>query len=265
MKMKLNPLLSALTGGLMAFGIMIGTAAEAEAEVLRIGVEGAYRPFSWQESDGTLKGFDIDIAHALCAQLNRQCELVPQDWDGMIPALLARKFDAIIASMSITEERQKKVDFSDKYYQTPAQFVARKGTSLEPTVAGMAGKRVGVQRGTTHQCFLERLYPDSELVLYGTQEEVFQDLTLGRIDAQFSDSMVAYDSFLKMDAGKDYAFLGGDLTDIQCHGEGVGIAIRKGSDELKTALNGAIKALRANGTYKKINDAYFDFDIYGSE
>ena len=230
---------------------------------LRIGVEGAYPPFSWKESDGTLKGFDIEIAEALCQEMGRKCTLVEQDWDGMIPALLAKKYDAIVASMSITEERKKRVDFSDKYYNTPAKFVAKKGSGLQITSAGLKGKRIGLQRGTTHQCFMEKHYPDAELVLYATQEEVFQDLTIGRIDAQFSDSIAADDGFLKTDAGKDYAFVGGDQHDMECHGEGAGIAVRKSDDKLRDELNAAIKAIRANGVYQKINAKYFDFDIFG--
>ena len=117
---------------------------------IRIGVEGAYPPFSEETSSGDLVGFDIDIAKALCAE----CPLVKQDWDGIIPALLARKYDAIIALMSITEERKKKVDFTNKYYNTPARFVLAKGSAMEFTEAGMAGKRVGVQRGTTHNNYI---------------------------------------------------------------------------------------------------------------
>lgn len=123
----------------------------AAQDTLRIGVEGAYPPFSSKESDGTLVGFDIDIAKALCAEMQRECELVEQEWDGMIPALKARKFDAIVASMSITEERKRQIDFSEKYYQTPARLVAPKDAGFEGTPDGLAGKRIGVQRGATHQ------------------------------------------------------------------------------------------------------------------
>ena len=256
--MKLKKIFTSLSLLLLLLGM-----GSAQAADLRVGVEGAYPPFSWKESDGTLKGFDIEIAEAVCAELKRKCVLVEQDWDGMIPALLARKFDTIIASMSITEERKKRVDFSDKYYNTPAKFVAKKGSGLKISKSGLAGKRIGLQRGTTHQCFMEKMYPDVELVLYGTQDEVFQDLAIGRIDAQFSDSIAADDGFLKTDAGKDFEFIGGDQHDEACHGPGAGMAVRKQDTQLRDDLNKAIKAIRANGVYQKINAKYFEFDIFG--
>ena len=256
--MKIKQLITTLGIALLLLG-----GASAQAADLRVGVEGAYPPFSWKESDGTLKGFDIDIAEAICAEMGRNCVLVEQDWDGMIPALLAKKFDAIIASMSITEERKKRVDFTIKYYNTPAKFVGKKGSGIEISKSGLAGKRVGLQRGTTHQCFMEKIYPDAELVLYGTQDEVFQDLAIGRIDLQFSDSIAADEGFLKTDAGKDFAFVGGDQHDEECHGPGAGIAVRKSDGALRDELNAAIKALRDKGIYQKINAKYFDFDIFG--
>jgi polar amino acid transport system substrate-binding protein/arginine/ornithine transport system substrate-binding protein len=247
----------------LGVALLFVASGSLQAADLRVGVEGAYPPFSWKESDGTLKGFDIDIAEAICAEMGRNCVLVEQDWDGMIPALLAKKFDAIIASMSITEERKKRVDFTIKYYNTPAKFVGKKGSGIEISKSGLAGKRVGLQRGTTHQCFMEKIYPDAELVLYGTQDEVFQDLAIGRIDLQFSDSIAADEGFLKTDAGKDFAFVGGDQHDEECHGPGAGIAVRKSDGALRDELNAAIKALRDKGIYQKINARYFDFDIFG--
>ena len=242
--------------------LLLATPALAD-DPLRIGVEGAYPPFSFKQADGTLAGFDIDIAMALCTQMKRDCTLVEQEWDGMIPALKAKKFDAIVASMSITEERKTQIDFSDKYYQTPARLVAKKDAGFEGTPEGLTGKRIGVQRGGTHQCYAEKMFPSAEIVLYGTQEEVFRDLALGRVDAELSDSMISQESFLSKPEGADYAFLGGDQTDVDCYGEGVGIAIRKGDDALREALNAGIAAIREDGTYKTINDKYFPFDIYG--
>ncbi|WP_341864160.1 transporter substrate-binding domain-containing protein [Gymnodinialimonas sp. 57CJ19] len=239
------------------------TLPAAAQDTLRIGVEGAYPPFSFQQADGTLAGFDIDIAMALCAEMERECELVEQDWDGMIPALLGRRFDAIVASMSITEERRRQIDFSDRYYQTPARVVAAADADFTDTPEGLAGRRLGVQRGATHQCYAESMFPDAEIVLYGTQEEVFRDLVLGRIDAQLSDSLIAQESFLSSDEGADYAFLGGDHLDVACYGEGVGVAVRQNEEELRDAISAAIVAIREDGTYAAINDAYFPFDIYG--
>ena len=249
--------------GLAVAGLLALAATSVQADALRVGVEGAYPPFSWKEADGTLKGFDIDFAHEVCKRLGRECVLVEQEWDGMIPALLARKFDTIIASMSITEERKKKVDFTVKYYNTPAKLVAKKNPGFEGTAAGLNGKRLGVQRATTHQCSAEKLYPGAELVLYATQDEVWQDLGSGRLDAQLSDSLQAYEGFLVLDVGQGFDFLGGALDDVECQGVGAGFAVRKEDSELRDALSKAIGDIRADGTYKVINDQYFGVDIYG--
>ena len=232
------------------------------ADTLRIGVEGAYPPFSVKEADGTLSGFDIDIAYALCEQLERECELVEQEWDGMIPALIANKYDAIVASMSITEDRRKKVDFSEKYYFTPTRFIAREGADFELTQEGTAGLKIGLLRGTTMQCYVEKHFPDADLRLYNTQEDVFADLVAGRLDMQVNNTLQAIDGFLSTPEGEGFAFLGEDLDDVACLGEGTGIAVRKG-DPLADELSAAILAIRANGTYQAINDQYFSIDIYG--
>ena len=250
--------------GLAVAGLLALAVTSVNADALRVGVEGAYPPFSWKEADGTLKGFDIDFAHEVCKRLDRECVLVEQEWDGMIPALLARKFDTIIASMSITEERKKKVDFTVKYYTTPAKLVAKKNPGFEGTAAGLDGKRLGVQRATTHQCSAEKLYPGAELVLYATQDEVWQDLGSGRLDAQLSDSLQAYEGFLVLDVGQDFDFLGDALDDVECQGVGAGFAIRKEDSALRDALSKAIQDIRADGTYKVINDKYFAVDIYGA-
>lgn len=248
------------------FAAVIGAATliatPAMAEKLRMGVEGAYAPFSKKEADGTLSGFDIDIAYALCAELKRECELVEQEWDGMIPALIANKYDAIVASMSITEDRKKKVDFTEKYYDTPSRFIAKEGATFELTREGTKGMKIGVLRGTTLQCYVEKHMPDADLKLYNTQEDVFADLVAGRLDMQLNNTLQAIDGFLNTPQGEGFAFLGDDLDDVACLGEGTGIAVRKG-DPLAGELSAAIKAIRASGKYKEINDKYFTIDIYG--
>jgi arginine/ornithine transport system substrate-binding protein len=243
-------------------------AAQAEAKdwtKVRIGVEGAYPPFSEVTPDGKLVGFDIDIANALCEEMKVECELITQDWDGIIPALQARKYDAIIASMSITEERKQKVDFTNKYYNTPAKFVRKKGSDIEITKEGLKGKTVGVQRATIHDNFVTEVYGDTvEVKRYGTQDEAYLDMVAGRLDLLLADSVAMKGGFLDTEQGKDYEFVGPDFSDPKYFGEGAGIAVRKGEDDLRQMLNQAIDSIRANGTYKAIQDKYFDFDVYGS-
>lgn len=248
--------------GLAAFALT-AVAHAADWTKIRVGVEGAYPPFSEVGPDGKLKGFDIDIANALCAQMKAECTLVQQDFDGMIPALQAKKFDAIIASMSATDERKKSVDFSDKYYKTPNRFVAKAGSTLAITPGGLKGKKIGVQRSTVNDRFATDTFKESEIVRYTKQDDIYLDLAAGRIDGTIVDSVAANDGFLKKPEGKAYAFTGPAFTDPKYFGAGVGIAIRKTDTDLTAKFNDAIKAIRANGTYTKIQDKYFDFDIYG--
>jgi len=243
------------------------TSAFAQApdwKKIRVAVEGAYPPFSEVGTDGRMTGFDIDIASALCADLKAQCTLVKQDFDGMIAGLDARKFDAVIASMSITEERKRSVAFTDKYYATPARLVARKGTALVATAAGLKGKRIGVQRSTTHDRFATDTFKDSEIVRYTGEDQVFLDLQSGRVDAVLADSVAIASGLLKRPAGKDFAFVGPTFDDPKYFGTGAGIAVRKGDGELKAKLDRAIKDIRASGEYAKIQARYFDFDVYGA-
>jgi len=243
---------------------LVAGAASAEMKKVRIGTEGAYPPFNYIDSDGKLQGFDVDIANALCAAAKLDCEFVVQDWDGIIPGLLAKKFDAIVASMSITEERKQAVDFTDKYYQTPAKFVTKADANIEISKAGLKGKSVAVQRATIHENFLQDNFGDViEIRSYATQDEANADLVAGRVDLVIADSVALDEGFLKTDAGKGFAFTGPGYSDPKWFGDGAGIAIRKGEDELREALNKAIKQIRADGTYKKINGKYFEYDVYG--
>ena len=253
---------------LATLALLLAAASSAVAQSpdwkkIRIAVEGAYPPFSEVGPDGRIKGFDVDIANALCADLKAQCSFVQQEFDGMIPALNARKFDAVVASMSITEERKRSVAFTDKYYRTPGRLVARKGSTLVPTAAGMKGKRIGVQRSTIHDRFATDTFKDSEIVRYTGQDQVFLDLASGRIDASLEDAVAADSGFLKRPSGKDFAFFGPEYNDPKYFGIGAGIAVRKGDADLVARLNQAIKDIRANGTYQKIEKQYFDFDVYG--
>ena len=249
--------------------VMAAGAVQAKDwKVVRIGVEGAYPPFSYVTPDGKLEGFDIDIARALVAAMGAEVKLIPQDWDGIIPALLARKYDAIIASMSITEERKKKVAFTDKYYNTPGKFVCKKGAMKDFTRAEVAqatkGKSIAVQRATIHDRFVtEQGGEGVKVKRYGTQDDAYLDLVAGRVDMLLADSVAIDDGFLKKPEGQAFQFIGPDLSEVKYFGEGAGIAIRKQDTDLVELFNQAIVKIRQDGTYKKIQDKYFEFNVYG--
>ena len=231
---------------------------------LRVAVEGAYPPFNYLDKDGNLAGFDVDIAEAICARLRMRCELVQQDWDGMVPGLLLGKYDAIVSSMAITKERKHAMNFAGPYYRSiPARFVARKGDQIEATPQGLAGKRIGVQRATTQSILLRVHFPDAVPALYDSEGALEQDLASGNIDLAFADQVSLESGFLQSNAGKGFALIGPPVTDPAIDGEGAGIALRQEDGDLLAALNGALAALRADGTYKKLNDKYFGFDIGG--
>lgn len=244
------------TVALVAGGFVAAQTATA-GDTIRIATEGAYSPFNMVDSSGELIGFDVEIAKALCAQMQADCEIVAQDWDGIIPGLRSKKYDAIIASMSITEERMRVVDFSEKYYSNVLAFVTPEGSNIDVTKAGLKGKTVGAQRATIAGQYLEDNLGDVvDVKLYDTQDNAYLDLTSGRLDALLSDKFPAYD-WLRSEEGKGFDFQGEDI-DIN---DEIGIAVRKG-DALKGKFSAAIKAIVADGTYDKINKKYFPFSIY---
>lgn len=234
-------------------------AASAQEKIV-IATEGAYPPFNSLETDGTLTGFDVDIAKALCEQMQAECEIVTNDWDGMIPALQAKKFDAIIASMSITPERLQQVDFSKKYYNTGPAIAVPKDTEITD-LAGLAGKTLGAQTSTTHANYAEKHMPDTELKLYPTADEYKLDIQNGRVDGVIDD-VVVLSQWVKSEDGACCKILTPLDVDVEINGEGAGIAVRKG-DALADKFTAAIAAIRENGKYKEINDKYFEFDVYG--
>lgn len=256
-------LMKTIIAAVISLAFASGVAMAGEMKKVRIGTEGAYPPFNFLDSDGKLQGFDVDISKAICEKMKADCEFVAQDWDGIIPALLAKKYDAIIASMSITEERMKKVSFTDKYYNSKAQFIMKKGAGhSDVSPAGMKGKIIGAQSSTTHSSYLEDVYKDSEIKLYGTQDEANADLAAGRLDAILADSIVLYEWTTKADEGKCCEFVGEGINAEKWFGKGAGIAVRKEDGELKDSLNKALAEIIADGTYKAINDKYFPFSIY---
>jgi arginine/ornithine transport system substrate-binding protein len=241
----------------------VGPAGAAD-DTLRIGVQDERPPFSFSDDDDELQGFDVEIARALCAALNVNCELVPLEFTALIPGLQEGAIDAAVASMSITGERLQLVDFTDKYYQAPNRFVARRDARFDVTPAGLAGKTIGVKRGTVHDRYLSDEYAGTaEIRRYGYADEIFIDLTLGRLDLAFADGITLTESFLKTDLGAGYDFVGPPLSDPRWFGRGEGIAVRKGEGDLLARLNRALRQIRSDGTYEEIRRRYFDYDIYG--
>jgi arginine/ornithine transport system substrate-binding protein len=252
--------LATIAGAALAAGLTTSTFAQSEK--LRVGVEGNYPPFSMIAPDGKLQGFDIDIANAVCAEMKVECTFVQQEFDGIIPALNAKKFDLIVASMTITEARKKSVDFSDPYYDVPSRFVAKQGAFADHSPASLKGKKIVVLRNSPRAAYLAENYKESEVVLAGKETEVYMELAVGRADVAFGSSVVSAEAFLKKPEGKGFAQVGPAIR--IGGGSGVGIAVRKDDTALVGKINAALKAIKANGTYKKLADKYFDFDISGS-
>ncbi|AUG03135.1 ABC transporter substrate-binding protein [Pseudomonas sp. 09C 129] len=239
--------------------------AHADEDRLRIGIEAAYPPFSFKTPEGNVSGFDYDIGNALCAEMKVKCEWVIQEFDGMIPSLKVRKIDAVLSSMSITEDRMKSVDFSKKYYHTPGKFAMKAGNVINDPVQDLKGKKVGVQRSSTYDRFATEQLANAgiEVVRYASQNEAFLDLASGRLDATLADIVNTDESFIKTAAGKGFALVGPDISDPNYFGRGAGIAVRKGDSANAARLNAAIDAIRANGKYQQVMARYFAFDIYG--
>ncbi len=249
--------------GAVALSLFAGL-AQAE-KPLRIGIEAAFPPFAFKTPQGQISGFDYDIGNALCAQMQVKCQWIEQEFDGLIPALKVRKFDAVLSSLSITEDRLKSVDFTDKYYHTPAKLVMKEGSALGELPQALNGKKIGVQRASVYDRFAsERFAPaGAQIVRYSSQNEVFLDLAAGRLDASLADVVNIDEGFLATDAGKGFALVGPDFTDHDYFGLGIGIAVRKGDRALAERFNKAIAEIRANGTYQQVQDKYFKYDIYG--
>ncbi|OYU38984.1 MAG: amino acid ABC transporter [Pseudorhodobacter sp. PARRP1] len=243
-----------------AASLLFGTAALAAP--LKIGVAAEpYPPFTSPDASGNWVGWEIDFLGAVCKKAALDCVITPTAWDGIIPALTAGQIDVIMSSMSINEEREKSIDFTDKYYNTPTSVMATKGAGILPTPEGLSGKIIGVQVSTIQEAYVQAHFPDAELKSYQTSDESYQDLAAGRIDAVVADSIVVAD-FLKTEPGACCENVGNVADDPVILGRGVGFGLRKG-DPLKETLNKAIADVRADGEYDAITKKYFSIDIYG--
>ena len=253
-------LLSALCG----LAMLPAAVHAQDQQVIRFGVDPSYPPFESKAPDGSLVGFDIDLGNALCASLHQKCIWVEQNFDGMIPALKARKFDAILSAMSATAARRQQIDFTNRLYTGPSALIARAGSKLQPTAQALQGQRVGVVQGSTQESFAKAEWEPKgvTVVPYQTQDQIYQDLVTGRLDAAFQAAVQVDFSFLKTPRGKDFALAGEPVTDSRVSGD-VAIGIRKGDAPLETRINQAIDMIRHDGVYQKVAAKYFNFNIYG--
>ncbi|WP_299185676.1 transporter substrate-binding domain-containing protein [uncultured Psychrobacter sp.] len=225
------------------------TASDTPINV-KIATESSYKPFSYTDADGKLIGYEIELVDALCAQMQAECEVISQDWDGLIPGLNAQKFDAIIAGMSITPERKEVVDFTDPYFHTGIILIGKKGDDI--SVADLKGQPVASQRSTVSSQYLQDEYPEADIKLYDTQDNAYLDLTSGRVRAMMSDKVTGID-WLKTEAGQDYEVKGQEISTEE---DAMGIAFRKG-DPLVAKFNEALAELKSNGVYDQITGSYF--------
>ena len=247
----------------IALGSLCATAF-AQGKDLKVAIDPTYEPFTFKTPDGKPTGFDVDIASALCEQIKRKCVFVEQVWDSMIPGLQAKKYDVIISSLSITADRLKVIDFTDKYYNTPSRVVVKKDVKYDGP-ASIKGKKIGVLKGSTQEKYAmgELKTAGVDVIPYEAQDQVYLDIKSGRLDGTVADFVEVNGGFLSKPEGKDYSLVGPELYTEKYFGTGVGIGLRKGQAALKNELSAAIKTIRGNGVYKKINDKYFKFDVYG--
>ncbi len=233
--------------------ILSGMVFSATAtETIRFAASATYPPFESIGANNEIVGFDMDLAKALCKQMEANCTFTNQAFDSLIPALKFKRYDAVISGMDITPERSKQVAFSQPYYANSAIVIAQKGKFS--SFADLKGKKVGMENGTTHQKYLQDKHPEIQTVAYDSYQNAIIDLKNGRIDGVFGDTAVV-NEWLK--TNPNLAAVGEHVTDPQYFGTGLGIAVRPDNTALLEKLNKAIDAVKADGTYKAINDKWF--------
>lgn len=264
-------------------GTMATSAMAGDWSKVRIATEGAYPPWNHTDSSGQLVGFEIDLANDLCQRMSVECEIVAQDWEGIIPALTAGKYDVIMAGMSITDERKEVISFSDSYADEPTKFAVLKDSDLASFTSdidkvnlaevddaelaaidamkeALAGKTIGVQVATTHQNFLDEYLGEvAEVRKYDTQENLDLDLQAGRVDTALA-SMTYWQPLMGTDKGADFTVIGPGLNGGP-FGLGVGVGIRQDDTDLAEMFNQAIAAAKADGTIKRLAEQWFGFDV----
>lgn len=224
---------------------------------LRIGIEGNYPPFTKTEADGSITGFEVDLANALCRRMRARCELVKTGFDDLIPRLNGGQLDAVIASLTITEKRQKEVDFSDSYYNVPSAWVAAAG-SIESVLPGaMTGKTVAVLKGSPREAWVRSNYPEMTTLPVAKETDAYAQLVDKKADLGLGSLLIAKTKFLNAPEGKTFQVVGSPIW----LGNGVGVAVRKGDASLRHRFNRAIAATVDSGEHKQMASRYFDFDL----
>jgi len=241
----------------------LSTVTTQSQETLRFGIEAAYPPFESKSPTGQLQGFDVDVGNAVCAKLGMKCVWVENAFDGLIPALQARKFDVINSAMNITEKRKQSIEFTKPIYVVPIVMVARRASGLLPDVKSLQGKRVGVLQASSQEDFLKRHWAPAgvTVVPYADQDQVYADLVAGRLDAAVQEAQTVQDGFLIKPAGHEYAIVGKPLSDPATLGEGTGWGLRKGDKVLVAKVDAALDALKKDGTLSTLSQKYFKQDI----
>jgi histidine transport system substrate-binding protein len=254
-----NPVLCVLP--LLVFCCSPSTAKDWKT--IRFGVDPSYAPFESKAPSGQLVGFDIDLGNALCAKIGAKAVWVENDFDGMIPALQARKIDGILSSLAVTEKRKRQIDFTDILFVTPTRMVAKASANLLPTPESLKGKTIGVEQGTVQETYAKTYWESKgvNVVSYQNQDEVYADLRSGRLDAALQDEIQAQQGFLKTAQTDGFGFAGPEVVDDEILGIGAAIGVRKSDPDLKNALNQALKAIHQDGTYQELDKKYFDSDV----
>jgi lysine-arginine-ornithine-binding protein len=234
------------------------------AQTLKLGTDPTFAPYESKSPSGEIVGFEIDIAKAMCQKMGVKPVWVENDFDSIIPALQAKKFDAIVSGMAVNEKRKQQVNFTDKVFHTPAGMVVRKGSGLKTLAASLKGKSVGMQQGTIFEQYARKYYSPYgvNVTPYKTPDLYRADLLAGRLDAVMDDSVVLQTTLLSKPEGKDYEFAKPALRD-EIFGVGAAFGVRKDDTALLQKLNKALAAIRKDGTYDKIAKKYFTFDPYG--
>ena len=239
---------------IIPFFLMINFTVHAEqVKTIRFATEATYPPFEYVNEEGEIKGFDIDIAKALCKQMKAECTFSNQSFSSLIPSLMIGKFDALISALGVTAEREKQVSFTNSYYEPSASFAAL--TAKHYSLSALQGMAIGVQQSSTYEKYLQVKYGSKITIkTYASIQEAFLDLVAGRVDAVLADTPIT-DRWLK--DNKLYTMIDKPIIDHTYFGSGYGIAVNKGNPDLLSALNQALAEIRKNGTYLKITKQYF--------